>query len=79
MVLDEQTTHTLEAWWFGLPADDRALVREHAEIPSTGDPYVCELVDDSGFPMLPAINWDDTAPQFRMAPEILDFVRDTVD
>jgi len=75
MAVDAGTSDTLEGWWDGLSAEDRALVERHAKVPSDSE-QLREVVALSGLAMVPASEWSARTPLYRLPDEIKEYLRD---
>jgi len=75
MALVEGTMGTLDSWWNGLSAEDKALVERHANIPSDSED-LREVVVLSGFTMAPAEEWSARTPLYRLPDQIREYLRD---
>jgi hypothetical protein len=75
MALDEGTMDTLESWWHGLSAEDKALVERHAKVASDSE-QLREVVVLSGFTMVPAFEWSAQTPLYQLPDQIREYLKD---
>ncbi len=66
---------TLESWWNGLSAEDRAIVERHAKIPSDSE-QLRGVVVLSGFTMVPALEWSAQTPLYQLPDPIREYLTD---